>query len=100
MIVGYARVVDGEQYFRIQDSFTPSRSRPLPDFNFGGQDDISDAIGWQTADGQTLLKFRRSMRAPTAGDDCILPGVGYRAIYAVGQVCLRFFFCKQRPFWP
>ena len=86
MIIGYARQVDGVQYFRIQDSFTPSRSRPLPDFVFGGQDDITDAIGMQLDSGKTVLKFRRPLETGANGDFCILPGVKFRTIYALGQV--------------
>jgi hypothetical protein len=47
---GQARLIGGKQYFRVVDMFTPSRSKPQPDYLFCvdgkcGQDDISDAIG-------------------------------------------------------
>jgi hypothetical protein len=45
-----ARAVEGKQYFRVIDMFTPSRAKPLPDYMFCqdgtcGTDDIVDAIG-------------------------------------------------------
>ena len=71
--------------FRIQDAYTPSRARPLPDAYFGGQDDILDAIGYETED-TTYFKFTRPLR-PADGivDYCVLPEVNYLVIYAFGQ---------------
>ena len=50
VVFGAAREIDGVQYFRIVDMFTPSRSKPQPDHMFCdgdvcGSDDITDAIG-------------------------------------------------------
>eukprot|EP01025_Chloroclados_australasicus_P030431 TRINITY_DN3054_c0_g1_i13.p1 TRINITY_DN3054_c0_g1~~TRINITY_DN3054_c0_g1_i13.p1 ORF type:complete len:460 (-),score=105.97 TRINITY_DN3054_c0_g1_i13:349-1653(-) len=74
-------------YFRIQDSFTPSRSKPLPDVVFGGQDDITDAVGMQTEDGLTLIKYRRPLTVDDQNADyCIYDDMVYLAIWAYGQV--------------
>eukprot|EP00803_Ostreobium_quekettii_P001912 evm.model.scf_457.4 EVM.evm.TU.scf_457.4 scf_457:58791-66895(-) len=71
--------------FRVQDSFTPSRSRPLPDVYFGGKDDIVDAVGAE-ADGFVDIKFRRKLSTTDqAGDYCILDNMNYLMIYAYGQ---------------
>ncbi|GMH36265.1 hypothetical protein BSKO_04133 [Bryopsis sp. KO-2023] len=81
IVVGYAQ----GKTFRIQDSFTPSRARPLPDVFFGGQDDIIDAVG-REEDGLTFLKFRRKLETnDTPGDYCISKKVNYLVIYAYGQ---------------
>jgi hypothetical protein len=50
IVMGMARPVAGKQYFRVVDMFTPSRSKPRPDYMFCrlgvcGTDDISDAVG-------------------------------------------------------
>ena len=45
IVFAQAREIDGVQYFRVVDMFTPSRSKPQPDFEFGGTDDITDAWG-------------------------------------------------------
>ena len=45
VVFGQAREINGVQYFRIVDMFTPSRSKPQPDHVFGGTDDITDAWG-------------------------------------------------------
>lgn len=52
VVLGAARVINGTQYFRIVDMFTPSRAKPQPDHMFCdggacGSDDIEDAIGAQ-----------------------------------------------------
>eukprot|EP00210_Caulerpa_lentillifera_P002713 g2593.t1 len=71
--------------FRIQDAYTPSRARPLPDSHFGGQDDITDAIGFE-AEGYTYMKFTKPLEtSDTVADYCLLPGVNYLMIYAIGQ---------------
>lgn len=71
--------------FRIQDSFTPSRAKPLPDVFFGGDDGITDAIGSEK-DGYTNVKFRRNlMTLDASGDYCILKDVDYLVVYAYGQ---------------
>eukprot|EP00803_Ostreobium_quekettii_P009476 evm.model.scf_3488EXC.2 EVM.evm.TU.scf_3488EXC.2 scf_3488EXC:8988-12604(-) len=81
IVVGYAR---GEA-FRIQDSFTPSRARPLPDVYFGGQDDILDAVG-KEENGTTYLKYRRALQTDDMdGDFCIVRNTIYLMIYAYGQ---------------
>ena len=86
IIIGYARQIDGTHYYRIQDTFTPSRSSPLLDYMFGGHDDIADAVGIETDYGHTLLKFRRPLATDGRGDYCLLKGIKYRAVYALGQV--------------
>ena len=45
VVFGQAREIDGVQYFRVVDMFTPSRSKPQPDHVFEGTDDITDAWG-------------------------------------------------------
>ena len=45
IVFGQAREIEGVQYFRVVDMFTPSRSKPQPDHVFGGTDDITDAWG-------------------------------------------------------
>ena len=50
VVFAAAREVEGTQYFRVVDMFTPSRAKPLPDYVFCndgacGSDDIVDAIG-------------------------------------------------------
>jgi len=81
IVVGYAR----GNAFRVQDSFTPSRARPLPDVYFGGTDDILDAVGKED-DGTTYLKFRRRLQTDDKeGDYCIIEDVLYLMIYAYGQ---------------
>ena len=45
VVFAAAREIDGVQYFRVVDMFTPSRSKPQPDSVFGGSDDITDAWG-------------------------------------------------------
>lgn len=95
MVIGYARRLANAQYFRIQDTFTFLHSMPLPDFVFGGKDDISDAIGMETREGVTLLKFRRPVRIGDPGDYCLLPGMKFRTVYGLGQVW-RFTFGKKR----
>ena len=57
VVFGAAREIDGVQYFRIVDMFTPSRSKPQPDHMFCdsgacGSDDIQDAIGALSLDPQ------------------------------------------------
>lgn len=86
VIIAYAK--DG--IFRIQDSFTPSRAKPLPDSYFGGDDGIIDAVGSQ--DGRyTNIKFRRKLTSLDGfGDYCILPDVDYFLIYAFGQSARRY----------
>lgn len=76
--------------FRVYDAFTPSRSRPLPDAVFGGQDDILDAVGKETTDGDgnplTLIRFRKPLVSQDAAADyCIVRDVRYRMLYAYGQ---------------
>eukprot|EP00803_Ostreobium_quekettii_P011040 evm.model.scf_763.2 EVM.evm.TU.scf_763.2 scf_763:13070-19189(+) len=81
IVVGYAK----GNAFRIQDSFTPSRARPLPDVYFGGVDDILDAVG-KEEDGMTYLKYRRALQTDDqAGDFCIIEDTIYLMIYAYGQ---------------
>ncbi|CAD7695579.1 unnamed protein product, partial [Ostreobium quekettii] len=81
IVVGYAK----GNAFRIQDSFTPSRARPLPDVYFGGVDDILDAVG-KEEDGTTYLKYRRALQTDDqAGDFCIVEDTIYLMIYAYGQ---------------
>jgi hypothetical protein len=50
IVLGMSRAVQGKQYFRVVDMFTPSRAKPQPDHAFCkgsicGTDDITDAIG-------------------------------------------------------
>lgn len=71
--------------FKIQDAYTPSRARPLPDTHFGGQDDILDANAFE-AEGFTYMKFIKPLEtADSAADYCLLPDVNYLMIYALGQ---------------
>ena len=71
--------------FRIQDSFTPSRAKPLPDVFYGGDDGITDALGAEF-DDHTYLKFRRKLETVDANSDyCILKDVDYLLVYAYGQ---------------
>lgn len=73
----------------MQDMFTPSRSKPMPDAVFGGEDNILDAVGEETADGQTLIKFRRKLETGDASvaDYCILEGFLYQVrVLAVGRL--------------
>ena len=71
--------------FRIQDSFTPSRAKPLPDVFYGGDDGITDALGAEF-EGHTYLKFRRKLETVDANSDyCILKDVDYLLVYAYGQ---------------
>lgn len=76
--------------FRIQDSFTPSRSKPLPDVYYGGDDGIIDAVGSEI-DGFTNVKFRRRLESvDVSGDYCILEDVDYLVVYAYGQATRDF----------
>eukprot|EP00241_Pyramimonas_parkeae_P004448 CAMPEP_0114268900 /NCGR_PEP_ID=MMETSP0058-20121206/26268_1 /TAXON_ID=36894 /ORGANISM="Pyramimonas parkeae, CCMP726" /LENGTH=926 /DNA_ID=CAMNT_0001387235 /DNA_START=54 /DNA_END=2834 /DNA_ORIENTATION=+ len=75
-----------DNYFKIVDAFTPSRSTPRPDKNWGGSDDILDAVGHE-ADGVSLMKFRKRLSTGDMhGDYCIQENWAYDMIYAVGQV--------------
>eukprot|EP00210_Caulerpa_lentillifera_P006317 g6034.t1 len=86
VIIAYAK--DG--IFRIQDSFTPSRAKPLPDSFFNGDDGIIDAVGTQSG-RFTNIKFRRRLNSVDGfGDYCILPEVNYWLIYAYGQNPTRY----------
>lgn len=81
--------------FRIQDTFTPSRSMPLIDAAYGGKDSILDAIGRETTgeDGtvHTLIKFRRKLVTGDAeADYCFLPGVSFMVIHAMGMTAPNF----------
>lgn len=69
-----------EDLFRIQDSYTPSRARPLPDAYFGGTDDITDAIGFED-DTYTYIKFTKPLKTTDQDTDyCLLPEVNYLMI--------------------
>eukprot|EP00892_Ulva_mutabilis_P010891 jgi/Ulvmu1/8174/UM040_0071.1 len=93
VVFGAAREVDGTQYFRVVDMFTPSRAKPLPDSVFCpdgdcGSDDIIDAIGAQI-DGRTYIKFVRN-NVPAdlnkATDVCLSNDQNYHVVYAYGQL--------------
>ena len=53
---------------RISDYYTRDRSTPRLDKQFwGGKDDLTDAIGWQT-DGITYIKFRKTIKGSGGSD--------------------------------
>lgn len=81
VVVGLAK----GNIFKIQDAYTPSRARPLPDAHFGGQDDILDANAFE-AEGYTYMKFIKPLETQdSVADYCLLPDVNYLMIYAFGQ---------------
>ena len=53
MVIGTAR--GGTS--RIFDYYTRDRSTPRPDEFWGGQDDLTAAVGWER-DGETTVLFR------------------------------------------
>eukprot|EP00892_Ulva_mutabilis_P012398 jgi/Ulvmu1/9530/UM053_0019.1 len=92
VVFGAARMVDGTQYFRVVDMFTPSRAKPLPDHEFCfegtcGTDSIEDAIGMEVAGVSYFIVKRKAV--PDAGqlsDTCLTVGQNYHVIYAYGQL--------------
>lgn len=93
VVFAAAREVDGVQYFRVVDMFTPSRAKPLPDHVFCedgtcGSDDIVDAIGVQV-EGSTYIKYVRDVKtadANKATDVCLSEDQTYHVIFAYGQL--------------
>ncbi|GFS19097.1 cell surface glycoprotein 1, partial [Elysia marginata] len=55
------------QFSRIGDYYTRDRSTPLFDDEYGGQDDLTAAFGYEE-DGETTLVFRRKLEASETSD--------------------------------
>ncbi|XP_021958125.1 uncharacterized protein LOC110854037 [Folsomia candida] len=78
IIVGSAR----GNYHRIRDTYSRGRHTPLPDYIWGGRDDLIGAVGWEQY-GVTTLAFRRRMDAADGPDHPIRGDM--QVIWARGQ---------------
>ena len=79
IVVGMARGSTS----RVHDLYTRDRSTPLRDAQYGGEDDITAALGWEE-DGETTIIFRKKLVANGPTDHSIT-NAAMHVIWAVGQ---------------
>jgi len=85
IVVGLAR----GSVSKVYDSYTRDRSTPQPDEFFGGQDDLTAAVGYEE-DGETTIAFRKKIR----GEKLIELGrkQHFLLIIIYGKLGFYFFF--------